>query len=43
MLAEHFQCGFGRVPRAYIFFHNDGAIYPTLPLLIEAGVDIMNP
>jgi uroporphyrinogen decarboxylase len=29
--------------RAYIFFHNDGAIYDTLPLLIEAGVDIMNP
>ena len=27
----------------YIFFHNDGAIYETLPLLIEAGVDIMNP
>ena len=29
--------------KAYIFFHNDGAIYPTLPLLIEAGVDIINP
>jgi uroporphyrinogen decarboxylase len=29
--------------RAYIFFHNDGAVYPTLPLLIEAGVDIINP
>ncbi|MHC4483357.1 MAG: uroporphyrinogen decarboxylase family protein [Planctomycetota bacterium] len=27
----------------YIFFHNDGAIWETLPLLIEAGVDIMNP
>lgn len=27
----------------YIFFHNDGAIYETLPLLIEAGVDILNP
>ncbi len=27
----------------HIFFHNDGAIYETLPLLIEAGVDIMNP
>ncbi len=27
----------------YIFFHNDGAIYQTLPLLIEAGVDIINP
>jgi uroporphyrinogen decarboxylase len=26
-----------------IFFHNDGAIYETLPLLIEAGVDIINP
>ena len=29
--------------KAYIFFHNDGAIYQTLPLLIEAGVDIINP
>jgi uroporphyrinogen decarboxylase len=29
--------------RIYIFFHNDGAIWDTLPLLIEAGVDIMNP
>jgi len=27
----------------FIFFHNDGAIYETLPLLIEAGVDIINP
>ena len=29
--------------KVYIFFHNDGAIYDTVPLLIEAGVDIMNP
>lgn len=29
--------------KAYIFFHNDGAIYETVPLLIEAGVDILNP
>ena len=29
--------------RVYIFFHNDGAIYDTLPLLVEAGVDIINP
>ena len=29
--------------KAYIFFHNDGAVYQTLPLLIEAGVDIINP
>jgi uroporphyrinogen decarboxylase len=27
----------------YIFFHNDGAIWETLDLLIEAGVDIINP
>jgi len=26
-----------------IFFHNDGAIWDTIPLLIEAGVDILNP
>ncbi len=29
--------------KVYVFFHNDGAIYETLPLLIEAGVDIINP
>jgi len=29
--------------KVYIFFHNDGAVYSTLPLLIEAGVDIINP
>ncbi|TFG48215.1 MAG: hypothetical protein E4H40_05050 [Candidatus Brocadiia bacterium] len=29
--------------KIYIFFHNDGAVYETLPLLIEAGVDIINP
>ena len=31
------------VSKVYIFFHNDGAIYESLPLLIEAGVDIINP
>jgi len=29
--------------KAYIFFHNDGAIMDTIPLLIEAGIDILNP
>jgi uroporphyrinogen decarboxylase len=29
--------------KVYIFFHNDGAIKETIPLLIEAGVDILNP
>jgi uroporphyrinogen decarboxylase len=29
--------------KALIFFHNDGAIMETIPLLIEAGVDILNP
>jgi uroporphyrinogen decarboxylase len=29
--------------RMYVFFHCDGAIYEALPLLIEAGVDIINP
>jgi uroporphyrinogen decarboxylase len=29
--------------KVYIFFHNDGAIYETIGLLIEAGVDILNP
>ena len=29
--------------KVYIFFHNDGAIKDTIPLLIEAGIDILNP
>lgn len=29
--------------RVYIFFHCDGAIKEAIPLLIEAGVDILNP
>jgi uroporphyrinogen decarboxylase len=29
--------------KVYIFFHNDGSVMETFPLLIEAGVDIMNP
>jgi uroporphyrinogen decarboxylase len=29
--------------KVYIFFHNDGAVWETIPLLIEARVDIMNP
>ncbi len=29
--------------KIYIFFHNDGAVMETFPLLIEAGVDIINP
>ena len=32
-----------RKSKVYVFFHNDGAIYESLPLLIEAGVDIINP
>lgn len=27
----------------FVFFHNDGACAPTIPLLIDAGVDILNP
>ena len=29
--------------KVYIFFHCDGAIKEAIPLLIEAGVDILNP
>ena len=29
--------------KVYIFFHNDGAVKETIPLLIEAGIDILNP
>jgi len=28
--------------KTYILFHNDDAVMETFPLLIEAGVDIMN-
>jgi uroporphyrinogen decarboxylase len=27
----------------FIFFYNDGAIYEAIPLLTEAGIDILNP
>jgi len=29
--------------KVYIFFHSDGAMREAIPLLIEAGVDILNP
>lgn len=29
--------------KVYVFFHSDGAIKEAIPLLIEAGVDILNP
>jgi len=29
--------------KVYIFFHSDGAIKEAIPLLIEAGIDILNP
>jgi uroporphyrinogen decarboxylase len=29
--------------KVYIFFHSDGAIMEAIPLLIEAGIDILNP
>jgi len=29
--------------KIYIFFHNDGAVMETFRLLIEAGVDVINP
>lgn len=29
--------------KVYIFFHCDGAIKEAIPLLLEAGVDILNP
>lgn len=29
--------------KVYIFFHCDGAIIEVIPLLIEAGIDILNP
>ncbi|MHC4755120.1 MAG: uroporphyrinogen decarboxylase family protein [Planctomycetota bacterium] len=32
-----------KAPNAYIFRHNDGAIFDIIPDLIEVGVDILNP
>ncbi len=32
-----------KAPHIKIFFHTCGAVYPLLPLLIEAGIDILNP
>jgi uroporphyrinogen decarboxylase len=29
--------------KVYVFFHCDGAIREAIPLLIEAGIDILNP
>jgi uroporphyrinogen decarboxylase len=29
--------------KVYIWFHSDGAIREAIPLLIEAGIDILNP
>lgn len=28
---------------AYVFHHNDGAVRPILPTMIEAGIDVLNP
>ncbi len=32
-----------RAPKAKIFFHTCGAVFPLIPDLIETGVDILNP
>jgi len=28
---------------AYVFHHSDGAIRPVIPMMIEAGIDVLNP
>lgn len=28
---------------AYVFHHNDGAIRPIIPRMLEAGIDVLNP
>lgn len=28
---------------AYVFHHNDGAVRPVLPALVDAGIDLLNP
>lgn len=32
-----------KAPQAKIMFHSCGAVYPLIPLLIEAGIDVLNP
>ena len=32
-----------KAPQAVVFHHSDGSIYPLIPHLIEAGVDVLNP
>jgi uroporphyrinogen decarboxylase len=32
-----------KAPQAAIFHHTDGSIFPLIPALIDAGVDVLNP
>ena len=32
-----------KAPHIKVFFHTCGAVYPLLPLLVESGIDILNP
>lgn len=32
-----------KAPQVKIIFHSCGAVYPLIPLFIEAGIDILNP
>jgi uroporphyrinogen decarboxylase len=32
-----------KAPHIKVFFHTCGAVYPLLPMLIESGIDILNP
>ncbi len=46
LIFPHYQRGLDwvhRNTRMKVFMHNDGAIYPLIPTLIEMGVDILNP
>jgi len=46
LIFPHYQRGLDwvhRNTRMKVFMHNDGAIYPFLPTLIEMGVDVLNP
>ncbi len=46
LIMPHYRRGLEWVHRhtsMKVFMHNDGAIYPLIPLLIEMGVDILNP
>jgi uroporphyrinogen decarboxylase len=40
---RYFEAIKRKAPHIKVFFHSCGCVYPLLPYLIEAGIDILNP